>query len=195
MSELTNQPLQVLSYSSKQKLEQTTIRCIGVLGLIVSVPAIIRLFMEVCQLTLMRPPGWFMRFVELYNRQRLPTLEQYLPGFWSDALYPLLNEFVAIFLLAGAIGCLRKYPRARAWMIFYAIIQLSIIFIELLMQTYQRSNPRMYYYTEERSEYFIVDLMKYIHAAAWFSVYPILILWFMTRKYVREMYLQKFGDD
>lgn len=199
MSDSTSTPIQVLAYSTKHRLEQSTVRCLGVLGLVISIPSIIQLFVSAIEFAFFTVPPWVVWLInESASRISSNPLEA-ADMIWTATHRTLLIPMMSIILFAGSIGCLRKYPRARAWMILYAILLIvdtvfdQLFSIRLRWLEWAEMSYRSYY---RLPKFNLSDvLMQSLHQIAIHLAFPILILWFMTRRYVSEMYRQRLGDD
>lgn len=179
----------VLSYAGNQVFERAVFRLIGWVSIVTATVLLISLFLDILLLPQTRLPDWWVVVVEgrpQYLRFGGPA--GYSIEVFSAGIVPVASKVLALPLLAGGIGCLRRHARTRAWMLLYAlpqlVLSLGVIGVDVLLQLPQNQYLPSTVEIQPLIANLSLQVGTYIPRLAW----PILIIYLMTRPYVARLY-------
>lgn len=179
----------VLSYAGNQVFERAVFRLIGWISIVTALVLISSLFLDMLLLPQTKLPVWWLALNgDLSGRASgfyyfLGGSETYLFLF---GVVPIAAKLLALPLLAGGIGCLRRYARTRAWMLLYAIPQLILSTSVLTVELHQQWSSRVFRSSDPQSS--VSDLLLELASSIPLLAWPILIIYLMTRPYVARLY-------
>lgn len=187
-----NSALPMLGYASSREFERAIFRCIGWVGLGISILLVGRVFCDVIASGIfMKPAPWLVELMDwragLMNWRKYGTVFKY----WTEAALPIIAPIVALFLLAGSIGCLRRYPRTRYWMICYAILHIVEVLaggIAILTDTYREFLMYGAYASMSAQTTLLASGFQYAADFLITVAFDIILLWLMTRRHVSEIF-------
>ncbi|MBC7783174.1 MAG: hypothetical protein H7144_04990 [Burkholderiales bacterium] len=190
----STQPLPMLGYATSREFERAVFRCIGWIGMLLSVLLIGRLFADVVStVAFKRAPQWVLVLFEW----RRNSLENILFRYWSTSINPLFDSLISLLLLAGSIGCFRRYSRTRYWMIAYAVLHI----VGTLLNAATNSYVIYSIYRDNQFGFGSFVGMEGLRLLAGFLQgsaevllrisFDIILLWLMTRPYVGELFKRR----
>ena len=181
-----------LSYEPQIATEAGLFRLLGWFGMVYALAFIAPLVVDLVMVYFYKLPGWWTAF----NQSKLLV---YVPGmqWWTKlcvmhlALQTVLRAVIALFLIAGSIGCLRRNPQTRFWMITYSILEILNLLgaISAMVGT-----QALYYYNNGVIYNSSYDVIRSgIQQLMMGSTLPLVLLWLMTRPHVRQIFARRGG--
>ena len=176
-----------LQYAPKP-VEFALFRFLAWLFLITGAVQILPLFSDALALRHTQLPNWVTVLWGLTG-WRLDWRSQWVQG-WS----PMLQRLLPLLLIAAAVGMLRRNALSRPWALVYAVTAICVLgstrCADIIANAWRWRGSAPYSYYERDVTGFLRDLGN-----DWLnSLPPILLLYLMTRPYVRSLYRGRGAD-